>query len=178
MARIDQLAQKLLGKQKHELEPEERDVLTTIATQGVVSRDAEDVADEQETYGEQLSDRVAAVGGSWGFIIVFAIVLFAWMILNTDVLSRWNASFDPYPYVFLNLVLSTLAAIQAPVIMMSQNRKDGKDRIAADLDYKVNLRSELDITRLHNKLDALDTAQLESISAKQDRILALLEQRS
>lgn len=177
MTQIDQLAAKLLGKKGRELEPEEHRVLSSIADNSIVSRDAEDVAGAQETFGERLSDRVAAIGGSWGFIIAFGVVLFAWVLLNTDILPRLNAVFDPYPYIFLNLMLSMVAAIQAPVIMMSQNRKDDKDRIAAGLDYEVNLRAELDIMRLHHKIDAFDAARLDSIADKQDRILALLEQR-
>lgn len=104
---------------------------------------------EQSTVGERLSDRVAAIGDSWSFIITFALILVGWMILNTDILAMFGMAFDPYPYIFLNLLLSTVAAIQAPVIMMSQNRQAAKDRIAAGLDYEVNLRAELEIMRLH-----------------------------
>ena len=122
-----------------------------------------------------MSDRVAAVGGSWSFIITFTLILVAWMVLNTDVLPNFHAVFDPYPYIFLNLVLSTLAAVQAPIIMMSQNRKDDRDRLAASLDYEVNLRAELDIMRLHRKLDDDLIARLERIEAQQATLLSRLE---
>ena len=124
--------------------------------------------DERATFGERLSDRVAAVGGSWGFIIAFTAVLLGWMILNSDILTHFNAAFDPYPYIFLNLLLSTVAAIQAPIIMMSQNRQSAKDRLAASLDHETNLRAELDILRVHHKIDHLVLARLDAIEAKID----------
>ncbi len=133
-----------------------------------VSRDASDASDEVATFGERLSDRVAAIGGSWAFIIAFTIILFGWMLLNTDVLDHFGLAFDPYPYIFLNLMLSTVAAIQAPVIMMSQNRQSAKDRLAASLDFEVNLRAELEIMRLHEKID-------KEILERLDRILASVE---
>ncbi len=145
----------IFGEQSRALEPEERRVLDHMELALTVSRDAADVADERSSFGDRLADRVAAVGGSWSFIIAFAAVLFGWMLLNTDVLAHWGDAFDPYPYIFLNLMLSTLAAVQAPVIMMSQNRQAAKDRVAASLDYEVNLRAELEILRLHEKLDRL-----------------------
>jgi len=133
-----------------------------------VSRDAGDASDEVATFGERLSDRVAAIGGSWAFIIAFTIILLGWMLLNTDVLDHFGLAFDPYPYIFLNLMLSTVAAIQAPVIMMSQNRQSAKDRLAASLDFEVNLRAELEIMRLHEKID-------KEIVERLDRILAKVE---
>ena len=155
------LSFKLLGKDIADADAEERRVLRSIVERSLISRDAMDVADEQATFGERLSDRVARVGGSWGFIIVFSLVLFGWMILNSEILGRWHDAFDPFPYIFLNLMLSTIAAIQAPVIMMSQNRQAAKDRLAASLDYQINLRAELEIMRLHEKVDALQVQRLE-----------------
>lgn len=152
---VEQLAIELLGKTLDELESEEAKVLQHIHHVQRTSRDASDLADEKSTFGERLSDNVARVGGSWAFIIVFALVLFGWMILNTEILGRIGKAFDPYPYIFLNLMLSTVAAIQAPIIMMSQNRQSTKDRIAASHDYEVNLRAELEIMRLHAKIDSL-----------------------
>ena len=146
---------------------EERVLRGMLAAQPI-SRDAAKEADASASFGERLSDRVAQVGGSWRFISVFAVVLLSWMLLNTDVLVRFGMSFDPYPYIFLNLMLSTLAAIQAPIIMMSQNRQSAKDRIAARLDFEVNLRAEMDILRLHEKIDSLIIDRL-------DRILRELE---
>lgn len=152
---VEQLAIDLLGKTIDDLEVEEHKVLSRIRDRESISQDAADLADEQATFGQRLSDRVAAVGGSWGFIAVFALVLIGWMILNSEILGRLGLAFDPYPYIFLNLMLSTIAAIQAPIIMMSQNRASAKDRIAAAHDYEVNLRAELEIMRLHDKIDAL-----------------------
>ncbi|ATP18055.1 DUF1003 domain-containing protein [Sphingobium yanoikuyae] len=109
--------------------------------------------DDGQTYGERLADRVAAIGGSWRFIIGFSLFLVAWALLNTLVLARH--AFDPFPFIFLNLMLSMLAALQAPIIMMSQNRQAAKDRLEARLDYETNLRSEAQIASLHDKIDLL-----------------------
>lgn len=167
---IVDLAQRLLRKQASDLDVEERRVLEGIESGTIVSRDAADVADEQSTVGERLSDRVAAIGGSWTFIIAFSAVLVGWMLLNSDILSHFGAAFDPFPYIFLNLMLSTVAAIQAPVIMMSQNRQAAKDRLAASLDYETNLRAELDILRLHAKLDHGIVDRLAALEAKIDAL--------
>lgn len=169
---IADLVHRLLGKKPGELDAEERRVLAGIEAGTVVSRDASDVADEQSTFGERLSDRVAAVGGSWGFIVAFSVVLVGWMLLNSDVLTHFGSAFDPYPYIFLNLLLSTVAAIQAPVIMMSQNRQSAKDRLAAGLDYETNLRAELDILRIHQKIDHLVIDRLAALEAKIDALVA------
>jgi uncharacterized membrane protein len=152
---VEQLAIELLGKTIDQLEAEEAKVLQHIHHVQRTSRDVGDLVDAKSTYGERLSDRVAEVGGSWKFIIIFALVLLGWMVLNTGILGQMGLAFDPYPYIFLNLMLSTVAAIQAPIIMMSQNRQSTKDRIAAAHDYEVNLRAELEIMRLHAKIDSL-----------------------
>ncbi len=165
---LTDLAQRLLSKPAHALDDEERRVLDSIDSGTIVSRDAADESDARSSLGDRLADRVAAVGGSWGFIIAFTVVLFGWMLLNSDVLARFGMAFDPYPYIFLNLMLSTLAAIQAPVIMMSQNRQASKDRLAASLDYETNLRAELDILRLHQKLDVMVVERLAALEAKID----------
>ena len=152
---LNDLSLRLLGRAFDELDAEEGRVVQAIAQRAPTSRDAADLGDAQASTGDRLADRVAAVGGSWGFIIVFAVVLFGWMLLNSEVLQRFGLAFDPYPFIFLNLMLSTLAAIQAPIIMMSQNRQAAKDRLTASVDYEVNLRAELEIMRLHHKIDAL-----------------------
>ena len=152
---VEKLALDLLGKSLDQLETEEAKVLHHIHHVQRTSRDVGDIVDEQSTFGERLSDKVAAVGGSWKFIMVFAAVLLGWMLLNSQILGKLGTPFDPYPFIFLNLMLSTVAAIQAPIIMMSQNRQSAKDRIAAAHDYEVNLRAELEILRLHAKIDAL-----------------------
>ncbi|PZQ62918.1 MAG: hypothetical protein DI544_01625 [Sphingomonas taxi] len=167
---IADIALRLLGKPSHSLDPEERRVLHSIDAGLIVSRDAGDEADARADFGDRLADKVAAVGGSWGFIIGFSIVLIGWMLLNSDVLAHFGLAFDPYPYIFLNLMLSTLAAIQAPVIMMSQNRQSAKDRLAASLDYETNLRAELEILRLHEKLDGMVAERLAALEEKIDRL--------
>ena len=101
------------------------------------------------TVGDRLADRVAAFGGSWTFITIFLVVLVAWTLCNSFILAWSAAAFDPYPYIFLNLILSMLAALQAPIIMMSQNRHAVRDRVAAGLDYEINLKAELEIMALH-----------------------------
>lgn len=154
-SRLRDLARDYLRKDANTLDEEELNVLESIDAHRPITRDASDVDEDRATFGDRMADRVAAIGGSWGFILAFSVILIGWMLLNTDVLAHWGLEFDPYPYVFLNLMLSTLAAIQAPIIMMSQNRQAAKDRLTATLDYEVNLRAELEIMRLHDKLDAL-----------------------
>ena len=114
---------------------------------------------ERQTFGERLADRVAQLGGSWAFIMVFTGMLLAWVVVNTVVLARVGGGFDPYPYIFLNLILSMVAALQAPVILMSQNRQAARDRLAASLDYEINLRAEIEIMSLHDKLDRIRLEQ-------------------
>jgi CRP/FNR family cyclic AMP-dependent transcriptional regulator len=117
-----------------------------------VARNPNEVVDEKLSFGDRVADEVARFGGSWNFIGLFFIVMLVWIVLNTWVLTH---PFDSAPYIGLNLILSMLAALQAPVIMMSQNRQDAKDRIRSELDYKVNLKAELEITDLHKKIDEL-----------------------
>ena len=158
-AEIDRLARQLLGRCREDLDPEEQRVLARVATGSYIGIDAAEAAQLHASFGDRLADRVARIGGSWGFIIAFAIVLLAWMLINSEVLVELGLKpFDGYPYIFLNLMLSMLAAIQAPVIMMSQNRQSAKDRIAARHDYEVNLRTQLEILRLSRKLDRLADA--------------------
>ena len=111
--------------------------------------------EEQEllTFGQRIADKVASFGGSWTFIILFGVVMVVWVFLNTSAL--FSRHFDPYPYIFLNLMLSMIAAIQAPVIMMSQNRQSAKDRLKSDLDYDVNLKAEMEVAHLHHKVDRI-----------------------
>ena len=118
---------------------------------------------ERLTVGERLADRVASVGGSWGFIIAFGLFLGAWAIINMVLLGA--RAFDPFPFIFLNLMLSMLAALQAPVIMMSQNRQAAKDRLEVRLDYETNLRAEAQIDTLHEKVDLL-AQQIERLLAE------------
>lgn len=155
-ADLERLAEELLGRSLDELDQEEQDVLARVAAGTYIGIDAAEAAQLHTSRGDRLADRVAAVGGSWGFIIAFGVVLLTWMLINSEILVRLGLRpFDGYPYIFLNLMLSMLAAIQAPVIMMSQNRQAAKDRITARHDYEVNLRTQLEILRLSRKIDRL-----------------------
>ena len=142
-----------LEQQKGELSALEADVIRSLEEHEVVSRDIEGQNDGDLTTGERIADKVAEFGGSWRFILIFAAVLGGWITANSLVLVR--PPFDPYPYILLNLVLSCLAAVQAPVIMMSQNRQEARDRRRAEHDYRVNLKAELEIRQLHWKIDQL-----------------------
>jgi len=130
-------------------------------------------AKERGTYGERLADKVAEFGGSWTFITAFAVVLVSWITLNSFFLAQ--RAFDPYPYILLNLILSCLAAIQAPVIMMSQNRQEAKDRKRAENDYAINLKSEIEIRHLHQKLDLSLEEQYKHLCDIQQLQIELLE---
>jgi uncharacterized membrane protein len=139
---------------------------------GKVSRNINESNEDNATLGQRTADKIAAFGGSWPFIIIFGVILFGWIIINTVILL--NKAFDPYPFVFLNLVLSCLAAVQAPVIMMSQNRQTEKDRLTAANDYLVNLKSEIIIEDLHKKIDVLMEQQEEN-KKNQESLLKLVE---
>ena len=163
---IRELAERLLANGTASLSPSDRKLLNQIARRQTVTRNVNREFEQQLTFGERLSDQVAAVGGSWGFIIAFGLIIIGWVVLNSLLLVQWGRAFDPYPYIFLNLMLSMVAAIQAPVIMMSQNRQADKDRLAAQLDYEVNLRSEIEIAGLHEKLEHLRTNELKTILSR------------
>lgn len=172
-AAIRDLCERLLADGPEVLSASDRRLLEKVATRTHVARDINAEFYQQLTFGDRLADRVAAIGGSWAFIIGFAIVILGWTGLNTFVLTRWGSGgFDPYPYVFLNLVLSMVAALQAPVIMMSQNRQADKDRLAAQHDYEVNLKSEIEIMALHDKVEQLRSGELRTILARIETLLA------
>ena len=165
-------ARRFLEVELERLDADERAVVERfIARRGVARNLARELADGR-SFGERVADRVAAVGGSWAFIIAFFVVLGAWMALNSLVLAR--EAFDPYPYILLNLVLSCVAAVQAPLIMMSQNRQAMADRASAQHDYEVNVKAELEIMQVHEKLNALrehDWAQLVALQNHQIDLL-------
>ncbi len=169
-SRRDALARQLLDMPYDDLPPVKRSVIDMMVDKAPTAV-GRHVKGEGARFGDRLADRVAAVGGSWGFIIAFGVVLAGWMGLNLALVTR---AFDPYPFIFLNLMLSTLAAIQAPVIMMSQNRQAAKDREGAEHDYLVNLRAELEIMRLHDKLDAVRDQQLMDLLRSNTEILETL----
>jgi uncharacterized membrane protein len=151
----------LLESDKGELSNLEKDVLDSLQKHELISSNIDDAFERDRSLGERLADRLAAFGGSWSFLIIFGLFLLVWIIMNSMVLF-WRP-IDPYPYIFLNLILSCLAAIQAPVIMMSQNRQEVKDRRRAEHDYKVNLKAELEIRQIHEKLDHLLNKQWERL---------------
>ena len=171
----DQLSRDLLHTAYEELTPVQRSVVDMIATEAPTELHSSLHHDER-TPGERLSDQVAAVGGSWAFIIGFGVVLAVWMAWNVGA-KYIHADFDPYPFIFLNLMLSTLAAIQAPIIMMSQNRAAARDRKAAEHDYIVNLRAELEIMHLHDKIDAVRQRELIGIIRRQNESLRILREQ-
>jgi uncharacterized membrane protein len=143
----------LLEEDKGELTSLETEVADSIASRGTLTENTEVEYDEHESLGSRVADHVASFGGSWTFIIGFASFLAIWMFIN--VMLGTHDAFDAYPFILLNLVLSTIAAFQAPVIMMSQRRQEAKDRLRSNNDYQVNLKAELEIRRLHEKLDNL-----------------------
>ena len=150
-----------------------RGIFDRIARRESLVRDPAEFR-ESRTFGQRLADRMAAFGGSWPFILLFLAFLGAWVLINT-ILLRNGAAVDPYPFIFLNLLLSMIAALQAPIIMMSQNRQAMRDRAAAENDYAVNLRAEVEIRELHNKLDELREAQWVQLVAQQQEQIRLLE---
>ncbi|RHX92503.1 hypothetical protein DLM75_04770 [Leptospira stimsonii] len=131
----------------------EQEVINSVTESNLISANDNDSYVEKLSLGDQIADKVAKFGGSWSFIITFFLVMLGWIMGNAAILIR--SPFDPYPFILLNLVLSCLAAIQAPIIMMSQNRQETKDRIRSENDYKVNLKSEIEIRTLHEKVDHL-----------------------
>jgi uncharacterized membrane protein len=173
--RIDrrQTARQLLQVELDKLPDAERDVVERFIAKRHVARDIIKQADHDRTLGERVADRVAEIGGSWSFIITFGLVLVCWIALNSLVLTK---AFDPYPYILLNLCLSCLAAIQAPVIMMSQNRQASVDRLRAQNDYEVNIKSELEILQVHEKPNQLREQDWAALVEQQNHQIALLQQ--
>jgi len=170
----EEIARHFFGTEQKKLGPRESRVVEAVARRASIVVNTNDMFRDARSLGERLADRIAAFGGSWTFIIEFAVVLVAWMALNTFVLARRNDQFDPYPYILLNLVLSTLAALQAPVIMMSQNRQAAKDRLDAAQDYEVNLKAEIEIRALHEKMDELREKHWKDLVELQQQQLRLL----
>lgn len=162
----------LLEAERGELSSLEKDVLRSLREHELVSTDIEREFDRKWSFGERLADRIATFGGSWTFLSIFALFLLAWIGMNSFVL--WRHPPDPYPFIFLNLLLSCLAAVQAPVIMMSQNRQEAKDRIRSQHDYKINLKAELEIRHLHEKVDHLLSHQWERLVRIQELQVELL----
>ena len=158
------LAKRILEIGYDDLPPRERHVIERVAQRLAVSRDVSSSFEEGRSFGERLADRIAAFGGSWTFILIFTGAVVLWILVNTVLLLRaGGAPFDPYPFILLNLFLSLVAAIQAPIIMMSQNRQAAKDRLQASHDYEVNLKAEIEIMALHEKMDELRQRDLQEL---------------
>jgi uncharacterized membrane protein len=171
--------EEVLRKQKGEFSTLEHKVFKSLKEQETIAKNVNVEFDEQLTFGERMADKLADLGGSWRFIIIFFAFLVLWIIMNSIILIGKN--FDPYPFILLNLILSCLAAIQAPVIMMSQNRQEAKDRLRARNDYIVNLKAELEIKNLNEKMDNLLVYQwqrLIEIQKIQMEILSELSEKS
>jgi uncharacterized membrane protein len=164
----------LLQSERRELTALEQEVLDSLREHELISENIESEFEQKWSLGERLADRLAAFGGSWGFLGGFAVFLGIWIGLNTFVLMTHPV--DPYPFILLNLVLSCIAAVQAPVIMMSQKRQEAKDRLRSQQDYKINLKAELEIRHLHEKVDHLLSHQWERLLEVQEVQLELLEE--
>ena len=164
----------LLGQERGELTKLEQEVVQSLADHETLAENIEAEFEGHRTFGERLSDHLASFGGSWTFIMIFAGVLIVWMAFNVIVVTL--DQFDPYPFILLNLVLSCLAAIQAPIIMMSQKRQEAKDRLRSENDYRVNLKAELEIRHLHEKIDHILTRQWERLAEIQQIQLEMMQE--
>ncbi|MDD3813105.1 MAG: DUF1003 domain-containing protein [Desulfocapsaceae bacterium] len=162
----------LLESEKGEMTVLEQEVLHSIREHELLAKNVDAEFEQTWSFGERLADRIATFGGSWAFLICFGAFLALWIAMNSIVLL-WHP-LDPYPFIFLNLILSCLAAIQAPIIMMSQNRQEAKDRIRSEHDYQVNLKAELEIRHLHDKMDHLLSHQWERLAQIQEIQVDLL----
>ena len=168
------VAMKLLGSEYQSLDDPAKKVARHVADRKHISRNPNTENADSKSFGERAADNVASFGGSWTFIGVFALTLTAWVILNSVILATYHKDFDPYPYILLNLFLSMLASIQAPLILMSQNRQSEKDRRNAEHDYEVNLKAEMEIMMLHQKIDLLREVQWRELIEIQREQLRLL----
>lgn len=169
-----QYVHSLLSSEKGELTDLEFEVIHSMHEHELITKNIETALEQKWTLGERLADKIATFGGSWVFLICFAIFLGLWITINTVVMVTQPA--DPYPFILLNLILSCLAAIQAPIIMMSQNRQEAKDRLRSQNDYQINLKAELEIQYLHEKLDHLLLHQWERLAQIQEIQLDLLSE--
>ena len=157
-----------------ELSVLDNEVIESLHQHEILASNIEEQFERKLTFGERLSDQIASFGGSWRFIILFGVVLVVWIVLNAALLL--NRGFDPYPFILLNLILSCLAAMQAPIIMMSQNRAELRDRLRSENDYKINLKAELEIRHLHEKIDHLLRRQYNRLFEIQQIQIELLEE--
>ena len=165
-----------LKSEKGEVTGLEDELIKSMQAHELITKNVDTTLDQQWTFGERLADRIATFGGSWYFLSLFAIFLVIWITVNTMVMVARPA--DPYPFILLNLILSCIAAIQAPVIMMSQNRQEAKDRLRSENDYQINLKAELEIQHLHEKVDHLLMHQWDRLTEIQEIQLDLLSEMS
>lgn len=170
----DNESAKILAEQKAHLARLREIVIETINEEKLIINNLMNPQVDILTPGQRISDKVAKFGGSWKFIIAFSIILCLWIMYNV-VVSK-NYAFDPYPFILMNLVLSCLAAVQAPIIMMSQNRQEEKDRMRAENDYLINMKAEMEIRRLHQKIDLLLEEQIKTLFETQARQLTMLNE--
>ena len=162
-------------RERDPLSERERRIVDAVLHRRTVARDISREFMDDRTFGQRMADRIAGFGGSWPFILMFLAFLTGWMVLNTGVLGPRHEAFDPFPYILLNLILSTLAALQAPVIMMSQNRQSARDRLDAAHDYEVNLKAEMEIRALHDKLDVVREADWQELVRLQQVQIGMLQ---
>ena len=171
----EDIASDLLGTRYAQLDRRAQKVARHVAARRHIARDLSQDEGPAPSHGQRAADAVARFGGSWAFVGLFGLTLLAWVALNAVLLVLNGSTFDPYPYILLNLFLSMLASIQAPIILMSQNRQAEKDRQATEHDYEVNLKAELEIMLLHEKIDHLQEIQWQELLALQARQIELLE---
>ena len=164
----------VLEKEKGEISTIEEQVIRSVKENELLSKNINTEFQQKLTFGERLGDKIADFGGSWNFIVIFGGVLLLWVAVNSMILI-WRP-FDPYPFIFLNLVLSCLAAVQAPVILMSQNRQESRDRLRSEHDYLINLKAELEIRHLHEKIDHLLMNQWQRLLEIQQIQMELMEE--
>ena len=174
MHKPDEIASKFLGGSYESLDQRAQKVARHVAGRKHIARNVTKEFDAKPSFGQRAADAVASFGGSWTFVGLFAATMLVWVGLNAFLLLSRGKTFDPYPYILLNLFLSMLAAIQAPIILMSQNRQSEKDRITAEHDYEVNLKAELEIMLLHDKIDRLRETQWDELLQIQKEQLKLL----
>jgi uncharacterized membrane protein len=167
-------AEKLMNTAYDAMDERTKKVARHITERKHISKNTAIEQNDTKTTGQRAADAVAKFGGSWTFIILFGVVLICWVVLNSYILANYSKAFDPYPYILLNLFLSMLASIQAPIILMSQNRQAELDRMNAEHDYEVNLKAELEIMLLHEKVDLLREGQWGELIAIQKEQLRLL----
>lgn len=166
--------EEMIRHERGELTDLDRSVVDSLAGNAMLSENAEESYDEKAAFGDRLADRMAGFAGSWTFIIIFGAILFLWMAINA--IPQDLRPFDPFPFILLNLILSCIAAVQAPLIMMSQRRVEAKDRMRSQNDYQVNLKAELEIRHLHEKIDHHLIKQWERLAEIQELQLEIMEE--